>query len=346
MRYGFWTPVFGGWLRAVDDEGMAASWDYVRDLVLRAEQLGYDLTLIAELQLNDIKGPDAPALDAWSLAAALAALTERLELMVAVRPTFHHPGPFAKQAATIDQIAQGRLTLNVVSSWWEDEAKQFGFQFDRHADRYARTQDWLSALDKLWSGDRVSHAGSHYTLSDAVSRPRPLARPRPRLYAGGESEDAKDTIARYCDSYVMHGDPPDLIQARIADMKTRRETLGLPPMTFGMAAFVIMRDTEREALEERARVTAIDPAAAPFANYEQWINGTELERALMLEEYAVSNRGLRPNLVGTPDQIRERLAAYEAAGLDLVLLQMSPQHAEMERFADAIIKPARAESAA
>ena len=100
MRYGFWLPVFGGWLRNVDDEQMEASWEYVRDLTQRAEKIGYDLTLIAELNLNDIKGVDAPSLDAWSTTAALAAVTERLELMVAVRPTFHNPALLAKQAAS------------------------------------------------------------------------------------------------------------------------------------------------------------------------------------------------------------------------------------------------------
>ena len=72
MRYGFWAPVFGGWLRNVRDEGMEASWAYMSKLLRRAEQIGYDLTLIAELNLNDIKGKDAPALDAWSAAAAAA----------------------------------------------------------------------------------------------------------------------------------------------------------------------------------------------------------------------------------------------------------------------------------
>ena len=72
MRYGFWLPVFGGWLRNVEEEEMAASWDYVRKLTQRAEEIGYDLTLIAELNLNDIKGVEAPSLDAWSTAAALA----------------------------------------------------------------------------------------------------------------------------------------------------------------------------------------------------------------------------------------------------------------------------------
>src|ERR1700727_2919267 len=108
MRYGFWLPVFGGWLRNVGDEKMIASWEYVRDLAKKAETIGYDLTLIAELILNDIKGVDAPSLDSWSTASALAAVTERLELMVAVRPTFHNPALLAKQAATVDHIGGGR----------------------------------------------------------------------------------------------------------------------------------------------------------------------------------------------------------------------------------------------
>src|ERR1700756_3333664 len=121
MRYGFWLPVFGGWLRNVDDEKMEASWEYVRDLTRRAEKIGYDLTLIAELNLNDIKGVDAPSLDAWSTTAALAAVTQRLELMVAVRATFHNPALLGKQAASIDNVSGGRVSLNVVSSWWAEE---------------------------------------------------------------------------------------------------------------------------------------------------------------------------------------------------------------------------------
>ena len=116
MRYGFWMPGFGGWLRNLDDEQMEASWSYTKKLAQRAEALGYDLSLIAELNLNDIKGVEAPSLDAWSTAAALAAVTEKLELMVAVRPPFHNPALLAKQAANIDHISNGRLTLNVVSS--------------------------------------------------------------------------------------------------------------------------------------------------------------------------------------------------------------------------------------
>src|SRR4051812_43740569 len=199
MRYGYWLPVFGGWLRNVDDEGMAASWAYAKRLARRSEQIGYDLTLVAELNLNDIKGEDAPSLDAWSTAAALTAVTERLEYMVAVRPTFHNPALLAKQAANIDHIGGGgRLSLNVVSSWWKDEAEKFGVHFERHDDRYARTAEWLDVLDTLWTRDGVDYEGKFYKVKDSVLQPKPITTPRPTIYAGGESEAAKNLIANSC----------------------------------------------------------------------------------------------------------------------------------------------------
>src|ERR1700727_4000475 len=112
MRYGYWLPIFGGWLRNVEDEQMEPTWDYVSRLARRSEKIGFVLTLIAELNLNDIKGVDAPSLDAWSPAAALAAVTEKIELMVAVRPTIHLAALLAKQAANIDRISGGRLCLS------------------------------------------------------------------------------------------------------------------------------------------------------------------------------------------------------------------------------------------
>src|SRR5947199_398749 len=239
MRYGYWLPVFGGWLRNVQDENMEATWQYVSRLARRSEQIGFDLTLIAELNLNDIKGENAPSLDAWSTAAALAAVTERLELMVAVRPTFHLPALLAKQAANIDHISGGRVSLNVVSSWWAEEATQYGVHFDTHDDRYARTAEWLHVVDGVWKNDRFSFEGRYYKVESTVLSPKPVSKPRPTIYAGGESEAAKELIARLCDAYVMHGDPPDVIRGKVADLSARRERLGLPPMQFGFAEQVI-----------------------------------------------------------------------------------------------------------
>jgi FMNH2-dependent dimethyl sulfone monooxygenase len=337
MRYGYWMPVFGGWLRNVDDEQMHASWEYVSRLAKRSEQIGYDLSLIAELNLNDIKGESAPSLDAWSTAAALAAVTERLELMVAVRPTFHNPALLAKQASNIDYIAGGgRISLNVVSSWWASEAKKYGVQFDEHDDRYARTSEWLEIVDRIWKEDNFSFAGKYYNVDDAVLQPKPKI--KPVIYAGGESEKAKDTIARKCDAYVMHGDNPVRIKEKIDDMERRREKLKLPSMQYGVAAYAIVREKEDEVANELARITDVKQSAAGYGNYQDWLANTKLEQQVSLEDYSVSNRGLRSGLTGTPEQVSERVNEFENVGVDLLLLQCSPQYEEMERFADAIIR--------
>jgi len=345
MRYGYWLPVFGGWLRNVADENMQATWPYVKRLAQRSEQIGFDVTLIAELNLNDIKGVEAPSLDAWSTAAALAAVTQRIELMVAVRPTFHLPALLAKQAANIDHISGGRLTLNVVSSWWADEARKYGVGFEQHDDRYARTAEWLEVLNGVWSQDHFSFSGKYYSVEDNVLEPKPVSKPRPTLYAGGESPAAKDLIAEKCDAYLMHGDPPERVREKIADLGERRARRNLPALKFGVAGYAIVRETEREAQDELRRITDVQQSAAGYANYQQWLAGTQLEQRISLEDYSVSNRGLRSGLVGTAEQVAERVAHFESAGVDLLLLQFSPQLEEMERFSDTVIRRRSAASA-
>ena len=279
MRFGYWMPVFGGWLRNVEDEGMGTDWPYVRDLAVASERQGFDVALLAELNLNDIKGHHAPSLDAWTLAPALAAVTERLELMLAVRPTYHLPTLTAKALSTLDTIAPGRLSLNVVSSWWRDEALQYGVPFDEHDARYARTEEWLGVLSRLLREPVVTHHGPLYDLE----RHSPGRR-------GSE-----------------------------------------PPMQFGVSGFVVCRDTEAEARAELDRVLDVRASPAAYASYRDFVAGSQLESRVSLEEYSVSNRGLRAGLVGTPDQLVERVRAYEEVGVDLLLLQLSPQREEMER---------------
>ena len=336
MRYGYWMPVFGGWLRNVENENMEATFDYVKRLARRSEEIGYDLSLIAELNLNDIKGVDAPSLDAWSTAAALTAVTNTLELMVAVRPTFHNPGLLAKQAANIERLGGGRLSLNVVSAWWAGEARKFGVQFDEHDDRYARTSEWLEIVDRLWKEDHFSFEGKYYKVEDAVLQPKP--RRKPVIYAGGESERAKQVISTQCDAYVMHGDEPARVKEKIDDMKRRREEVGLPPMIFGVAGYTIVRNSDAEVKREIERITDVKQSAAGYGNYQDWLANTKLEQQVSLEDYSVSNRGLRSGLTGTPDQVAERVAEFEEAGVDLLLLQCSPQLEEMERFSEAVIR--------
>lgn len=339
MRFGYWMPIFGGWLRNVPDEGMSATWPYVRDLTVDSERHGFDLTLIAELNLNDIKGHHAPALDCWTLAPALGAVTETVELMLAVRPNYHSPSLTAKAISTLDLIAPGRISLNVVSSWWKDEAAQYGAPFDVHDARYARTEEWLGVLRRLLTEETVTHHGALYDLDAAVMEPKPSR--VPVVYMGGESPRAKEVISAHGDAYVMHGDPPEVIAGKVADLNGRRAAAGRDPMLFGVSGYVICRDTEEAAQAELDRVLDVRSSPEAYASYRDFVEGSHLESEVSLREYSVSNRGLRAGLVGTPEQIIARIRDYENAGVGLMLLQFSPQHEEMARFARDVITPYR-----
>jgi FMNH2-dependent dimethyl sulfone monooxygenase len=135
----------------------------------------------------------------------------------------------------------------------------------------------------------------------------------------------------------MHGDPPDRVAPKIADMTARREKSGLGPMQFGVAAYAIVRDSEEEAQQELARITNVQPGTPGYQNYQDWISHTSLEQQVSLEDYSVSNRGLRAGLVGTPEQVAGRIRELEAVGVDLLLLQFSPQAEEMERFSESVM---------
>jgi FMNH2-dependent dimethyl sulfone monooxygenase len=120
-------------------------------------------------------------------------------------------------------------------------------------------------------------------------------------------------------------------------MRARRDRAAREPMEYGMAAYVIVRDTEQEAERERARITNVDPGSAGYNNYQDWLANTQLEQRVSLEDYSVSNRGLRAGLVGTAEQVADAIRGYQDAGVGLLLLQCSPQLEEMERFAEQVM---------
>ncbi|MEP6479294.1 MAG: LLM class flavin-dependent oxidoreductase [Rhodoglobus sp.] len=332
MKIGYWTPVYGGFLRNVAEEGMDASWDYVRRVSQSADALGYDITLVPELYLNDRKGIDAPSLEAWSLSSAIAAVTTRLRIMTAVRPGFHLPTVIAKTSATIADISNDRFSLNVVSAWWAEEAKQYGGVFASHDERYLQATEFVQVLKGMWRDDRFTLQGKFYDVPEAVLSPKPLV--APLIFAGGESDSGREAISAFADAYVMHGGTPDEVAPKVADVHARRRRLqGADFAEVGMAAYVIIRDTEREARAELERITTVDPSSPGYASFAEFQANSNLDVELTKREYSVGTRGLRPNLVGTPEQVADRIREFEAAGVNLLLVQSSPLHDELERIA-------------
>ena len=276
--------------------------DYNRRVAQAADAAGFSTILIAELNLNDIKGLRAPSLECWSTTAALAPLTENIRLMAALRPGFRQPAVAAKMAANIDRISGGRFEINLVSAWWEEEMKMYAGHWLDHDTRYARSREFIQIMRGAWTKDTVSFDGDFYRAEGTILEPKPVQDGGIPLYAGGGSEEGRTMIANHCDHYLMHGGTPEKIVGNIADMRQRRADTGFDPdaMQFGMAAYVICCDTEEEAQAELDRITTIDPAAEGYNSYEEFIANSELDSEVDLKDYSVSNRGLRPDLVGTP----------------------------------------------
>lgn len=332
MHLGLWAPIYGGFLRNVGDEAMPATWATIRDVTQTADRLGFHTVLVPELYLNDRKGPDAPSLEAWALTAAILATTERLRVMTAIRPGFHLPAVAAKTLSTLSDIAPGRIALNVVAAWWAEEARQFGGCFPAHDERYAQATEFVEVLLGALRASPFSYDGRFFEAHDTVVEPKPAV--LPGVFAGGESDAGREAIAGFADSYAIHGGTVEEVREKVADVHARRRRLvGEPLREVAMSAYVIVRDTEEEAQAELARITTVDPSSPGYASFQEFTANSALDVAVSAREYSVGTRGLRPNLVGTPEQVAARIRAYEDAGVTLLLIQSSPLRPELERIA-------------
>ncbi|MDJ0841851.1 MAG: LLM class flavin-dependent oxidoreductase [Acidobacteriota bacterium] len=339
MKLGIWQPIFGGWLRNIEDEGMDASFAYNLKVAQAADRLGFSTILIAELNLNDIKGPEAPSLECWTTTAALAATTQNIRLMAALRPGFRQPALCAKMAANIDHISGGRFEINLVSAWWKEEMQMYVGEWMDHTTRYRRSAEFIEVMRGCWDQSRFSYEGEFYNTQNTALAPKPVQGKHLPIFAGGESDEGREMIAAHCDAYLMHGDSPENAARNVADMNARREKHGLGdrPLSYGMACYMVVRDTEEEARAEVDRITTIVEGTPAYHSYRDFVKNSHLKTKIDMKDYSVSNRGLRPGLVGTPEQVAARLKEYEAAGLDLMLVQCSPQLEEVERIGRQVI---------
>jgi alkanesulfonate monooxygenase len=336
-RFGIWALVHGSRAAFQDpDEPLDASWARNKRLILEAEALGYDATLIAQHTANPYD--DAwDELEAWTSAAALAALTRRIEIIAAIKPPLYHPVVLAKMALQIEHIAEGRFGINLVNAWNRPEYEKAGIPFAEHDERYAHGAEWLAIVETLLRGERVSHSGRYFTISDYQLRPADPFRARPAIYVGGESLPAQDLVAARGDVWFINGQPLAEVERLIASARSRPR-IG-PPLRFGLSAFVIARETAAEAEQAYARLAALAELDAPIRARQAANTDPSV---VMKHTHAAktprlgTNGGTAAGLVGSYDEVARRIAAFHAAGIELFMLQFQPFEAEMRRFAAAI----------
>ena len=162
------------------------TWDHWLALAETAERLGFDGLFRSDHYFSAQGVAGRGSTDAWTLLGALAARTERIRLGTLVSPvTFRPPAVLAKSAATVDEISAGRVEIGMGAGWWTEEHTQFGFPFPPTRERFAMLEEQLQIVHGLFTDDRFSFRGAHYTLDGADFLPKPVQRPRPPILLGG-----------------------------------------------------------------------------------------------------------------------------------------------------------------
>lgn len=338
LRIGIWALVHGNRAAMEDpEEPYDASWDRNRKLILEAEALGYDCTLVAQHTANPHK-EELDQLEAWTSSAALAAETSRIEVIAAIKPMLYHPVVLAKMALQIEHISRGRFAINLVNAWNRREIEDAGITFLEHDERYAYGGEWLSVVEALMRGERVFHKGKYFAINGFMLRPAGTFRPRPRIYVGGESEPARSLSAAQADVWFINGQPLDDVKALIADVSARPRPPG-EALRFGLSAFVIARETEAEAQQAYQRLLALAAKDAEIKAYVKAITdpAVVMRKTMAKSERVGTNGGTAAGLVGSYDQVAERIAQFHAAGIETLLTQFQPFEAEMRRFAQHVM---------
>lgn len=322
----------------VADPALQSSWAHCSSIVRAADECGFDNVLLPSgYELG---------IDTVSFASSVAPSLRSARLLTAVRCGEVWVPQLARQLATLNQVLDGRLTVNIISSEMPGES------LDGPA-RYRRTTEVMHALRTLLAGERLDIDGEFVSLhvdAPRICREAPQALP---FYFGGLSEEARDTAARGADVYLMWPDTEDAIAGTIADMRTRAASHGRE-LRFGYRVHVIVRDTEDEARDAAAdlisavdastgdaiRARSLDSASTGVRRQAELREGADRDgfaEPLLWTGIGRARSGCGAALVGTPAQVADKIMRYRDMGVEAFIFSGYPHEAEARRFAECVL---------
>lgn len=316
-------------LAPLPDGRLDAQFDLGVELLLAADRAGFELCLFAERHLgNDLA--------AWVLASAIASRLERIRALVAVHPGLIDPVMIAKLAVSLDRVCRGRMALNIVNGWFDEEFRMFGGTVLQGEERYRRTVEFIDILRGLWTNETFSYAGSHYQVERGQLLLKPASAAPPEIYSVSRSDRGRDFIAGHCDWWfidypkgaqtvdeALHG-----LEAAVADMKQRCERAGRK-VRYALNPFVALGRDEGDALDATIkRIFAYDPDPDTRKIEQRMLPATKL------------------GCIGSTQSVLHQLRRFEEIGIELVLCKMIPTVDNVQRIGEEIVTPMQARRAA
>lgn len=311
IKLGLYLPTYGGWLRQIKrEEERMPTYEYAKEVALKAEKVGFHSLWIPDHLLNPIKGEKAPSLEAWTLAVGVAEATNRVRIChTTLCEAFRYPAVLAKQAATLSELSQGRFWLSLGAGWFKREYRAYGLSWVEHDERVNRARETIEIIRKLWTKDEVDFNGKYYSITNGILQPKP--KPCPPFWYAGMSEASRQLVADEVDGWLMRGAPLPEVGENIEDMKRRLKKRGREPIEFAIPALTFVANTDGEAKQKLKCITQ--------------------------GHKNVLDRTLDTGLVGSPETVAGKIKKLEEAGINHLLLQLSPTLPELARFSDQVM---------
>lgn len=305
MKLGICISLQGGWLKGLNEP---VSFDSVRKIALFAEAAGFDSLWLPDHLLNPIHGEQAPCLEGWTVAAALAPLTKSIKLAhTTLSAAFRYPAVLAKQATTLQEISGGRFWLSLGAGFFEPEFRAYGLPWAEHDRRIARASEALQIIKALFAEETAEFRGEYYQIKEGILEPKP--RPRPLIWYGGNSGPSRELALDHADGWLTSGEGLAEVRATLQEMNEQVARRERRRLLYGLlTGLVIVRESDAQAQAAARRL----------------LGKLGLERAL------------RTGLVGSPGTVAGQIEQYAQSGVDQLILRFSPGLAELERFVERV----------
>jgi len=340
----FWfIPVSGDGRYLGTEQGRRPpEFSYLRQIAQASDALGYEGVLIPTG-----RGCDDP----WATSAALAPLTNTLKFLAALRPGVASPSYFARQAAAIDRISNGRFIVNIVTGGNPGELAGDGI-FLPHDERYAHTAEFLTIYRGLLEGKKVDFDGKYLKVQGAELYFPPVQKPLPPIWFGGSSAPAIEVAAEHVDTYLTWAEPVAQVKEKIDTVRQRAKAFGRT-VKFGLRIHLIVRETESEAWSAANRLIShlteesIASAQKKFAEESDSVGqqrmsalhgGGQRDRLEIAPNLwagvGLVRGGAGTALVGDPKTVAQRLREYQALGIETIIASGYPHLEESYRVAE------------